>query len=83
VLTGRDKFSEDYRKLLSRLIAARHAMNMTQAQVALELGIRQPMLSKVEAGQQQLGLLDFVRYCRAVSLDPQECLRTVADVSLR
>jgi transcriptional regulator with XRE-family HTH domain len=52
------------------LVRTRREKKLSQADIAQRLGIRQPMLSKVENGQQQLGILDFVRYCRAVDADP-------------
>ena len=73
-MTGRDKFSSEYQGLLAALIAARRAKGLNQTAVARALGIGQPMLSKIEQNQQQLGLLDFIRYCDAVGVDPAKGL---------
>jgi transcriptional regulator with XRE-family HTH domain len=80
-VTARDKFSPEYRELLTTLVAARRVKNLTQAEVAKKLGLRQPTLSKVEAGEYQLGLLDFVRYCQAVDLDPADGIRRLANAA--
>lgn len=77
-MSGRDKFADEYRKLLEGLIGARKAKGLTQHEVAHEMGIKQPMLSKLEAGQQRLDLPDFIRYCRAVGLDPRDCIESLS-----
>jgi transcriptional regulator with XRE-family HTH domain len=73
-VTGRDKFSSEYQGLLAALVAARRAKGLNQTAVAKALGIGQPMLSKIEQNQQQLGLLDFIRYCDAVGVEPAKGL---------
>jgi transcriptional regulator with XRE-family HTH domain len=76
---GRDKFSPQYQLLVANLVAARIKRNLSQQQVAALLGVQQPMLSKIESCQQQLGLLDFIRYCKAVSLDPRAGIQFLAE----
>jgi transcriptional regulator with XRE-family HTH domain len=76
-VTGRDKFSPEYQALLARLIAARRGKKMNQTAVAKAIGIGQPMVSKIEKNQQQLGLLDFIRYCDAVGVEPTDELRSL------
>ena len=56
-----------YRRFVKRLILARQQAGLTQKQAAERLGQRQPWVSKCEAGQRRVDvieLLDFARVYR-------------------
>jgi len=60
-----------YRRFVKRLVLAREQAGLTQKQAADALGQRQPWVSKCEAGQRRVDvieLLDFARIYR-VPLD--------------
>ncbi|TWB64427.1 helix-turn-helix domain-containing protein [Nitrospirillum viridazoti] len=71
---AREQFRDDYRKLLQTLVARRKASGVTQEDVARQLGIRQNVVSKYELGEVRLNVIEYVRYCRAIKLDPGELL---------
>ena len=50
--------------MLSRLIAAREARGMTQAQVAERLGIPQPRVSDIETGQRRIDPIELAEFAR-------------------
>ncbi|ASG24809.1 helix-turn-helix domain-containing protein [Nitrospirillum viridazoti] len=74
---AREQFRDDYRKLLQTLVARRKAAGVTQEEVARQLGIRQNVVSKYELGEVRLNVVEYVRYCRAIGLDPGELLAGV------
>lgn len=66
--TDRDRAHYDV--LLERLIEARRRMAITQGELAKRLGKTQSQISKLERGELGLGLVDLVRWCRVVDVDP-------------
>ncbi len=51
--------SPRYRRFVKRLIAARERAGMTQAQVAVALGRPQSFVSKCEAGQRRVDVVEL------------------------
>ncbi|MBX9634258.1 MAG: helix-turn-helix transcriptional regulator [Magnetospirillum sp.] len=47
---------------------------MTQIDVAQAMGTDQSQISKFERGERRLDILDYVRYCEAIGLDPCQLL---------
>jgi len=67
-------YSEDYQLIIKALRAGRLAKGMTQAELAKALGKPQSFVAKVENGERRLDVVEFVRFCRLVSLDPASIL---------
>jgi len=67
-------YSEDYQLIIKALRAGRLAKGMTQAQLAKALDKPQSFVAKVENGERRLDVVEFVRVCRLVSLDPASIL---------
>ena len=59
------------------LAAARRRMGLTQTEIARLLGRRQSLVSRWETGTRAMTLSDFQSYCLAVSLIPDEVLRSM------
>jgi transcriptional regulator with XRE-family HTH domain len=78
-VASRDKFDREYRALIETLQRHRKAMGITQWDVARALGTDQSQISKLERSERRLDVVDYVRICRAISLDPGEPLRTLLD----
>lgn len=70
----RDKYDPAYRAIVDGLIAARKARGLTQIDVAQAMGTDQSQISKFERGERRLDILDYVRYCRAIGIDPCQLL---------
>lgn len=73
-MANREKFREEYRKLLTELVSLRKLAGITQEAVAIRLGIRQNVVSKYELGEVRLNVVEFTRYCRAIGADPAAIL---------
>lgn len=72
----RDKYDPAYRAIVDGLIAARKARGLTQWDVAERMGTEQSQISKFERGERRLDILDYLRYCRAIEVDPGLLLQT-------
>jgi transcriptional regulator with XRE-family HTH domain len=53
-----------YEQLVRRLRAAREDAGLTQAEVAKKLGLSQPLVWRIEAGQRKLDPIEFMLLCR-------------------
>ncbi|CAO3424440.1 XRE family transcriptional regulator (plasmid) [Azospirillum argentinense] len=73
---NRDKFGDDYKALLARLVAERRRRGLTQWDIARAMGEDQSQVSKLERRERRLDIIDFVRYCRALDVAPGEWLDT-------
>lgn len=71
---NRDKFGEDYQALLALLVAERRRRGLTQWDLARAMGTDQSQVSKLERRERRLDIIDFVRYCCAMGLEPGEWL---------
>lgn len=58
----------ELKKLLKLLREVRHEAELTQTQLAEQLGTKQNMISKWELGERRLDVLDLRRYCRACGI---------------
>ncbi|MBE7438161.1 MAG: helix-turn-helix transcriptional regulator [Spirochaetales bacterium] len=58
-------FTAEYRKVIDLLIQARTDAGLSQAEVAGRIGWRQDYVSKVEAGQRRLDVVELARFARA------------------
>lgn len=67
---NRDKFGEDYQAMLARLIAERCRHGLTQQDIARAMGTDQLQVSKLEQRERRLDLIDFIRYCKAIDVQP-------------
>lgn len=53
-----------YRALLKRLRKAREHAGVTQQQVADRLGLVQPLVSRIEAGERKIDPVEFEELCK-------------------
>lgn len=76
-MARRDKSGEAYQAVIAGLVAHRKAAGLSQWDVAHALGTDQSQVSKLERGERRLDIIDYVRFCRALGLDPGTLLRLV------
>lgn len=62
--------SDEYRRFVEALRAAREAAGVTQKDLAARLGMEQPYVSKYEKGRQRLDVIEFLRIAAALKFDP-------------
>ena len=71
------KFSPAYRRLRDLLVSARQAAGLRQADVARRLGQHQSYVSKVEAGERRLDVVEFLQFADAIEADPLRIIRVI------
>lgn len=67
-----------YQSAIAGLAAARRRAGLSQAQLAQRLNQRQQFVSKYEAGERRLDIIEFVDVARALGLDWAELLEETA-----
>ncbi len=63
--------SQDYKKLLALLIAARKRAGLSQREIAKAIAEPQSWVSKAENGERRLDLIELVTVLRALGLKPR------------
>jgi len=77
------KFSPAYDRLRQLLIRARQDAGLRQADVAKRLGQHQSYVSKVEAGERRLDVVEFLEFAAAIEADPVPIVRRVNKIRFR
>ena len=60
-------YSERYKKVVRRLIEARTAAGLTQADLGQKIGLGQPEISRIETFQRQITLTELLDWIEASS----------------
>jgi transcriptional regulator with XRE-family HTH domain len=68
-------FTEKYEQFRLRLLSARNAAGLTQAQLAERLRRPQSFVSKYERGERRLDVVEFLEVARAIGVDPFRLLK--------
>ncbi len=66
--------SEQYRKVLDWLIAARKAAGLTQQQVADQVDKPQSFVAKYEGGERRLDVVEFVTIAKLLKANPASAI---------
>ncbi|EFI3319821.1 TPA: helix-turn-helix domain-containing protein [Escherichia coli] len=67
-------YSNDYQMVIKALREARIACGITQQEVASAFGRPQSFIAKVESGERRLDVVEFVRLCRFLNIEPASIL---------
>jgi len=70
--------TEKYQQLLDWLKAERQNQGLTVRQLALKIDEPFQFVSKIETSQRKLNIHEYVQYCEALDLDPNEGLDILA-----
>ncbi len=68
-------YDDEYRSLIKRLRDHRISVGMTQQALADALGKPQSFVAKVEGCERRLDVIEFVHWCRALSVDAGDLFR--------
>lgn len=72
-------FTKEYEQFLSRLIAARKAADLTQAELAERLSKPQSFVSKYERGERRLDVIEFVYVARAIGIRASKIIAVIEE----
>jgi|CXWL01.1.fsa_nt_gi transcriptional regulator with XRE-family HTH domain len=70
-------FSRDYRRFCRLLKDARKSAGFTQHSLAKLLRRPQSYVSKYELAERRLDVIEFLRICKTLSLDPAQLLAQI------
>ena len=68
-----------YELLRSELKDARLQAKLHQVDLAKRLKKPQSYISKVESGERNLDVIEFISYCEALEIEPSKWLKRLAD----
>lgn len=69
--------SDENKALVTVLVKARKAADVTQTELAERLGKQQQFVSRIESGERRVDLLEFIMIARALKIEPRELLGRV------
>jgi transcriptional regulator with XRE-family HTH domain len=75
----KSSFEEPYVAIIDRLIARRHELEMTQADLGAAYGEDQSFISRVERRQRRIDVYEFVLMCRALELNSATLLGEIEE----
>jgi transcriptional regulator with XRE-family HTH domain len=75
IVARKDTMGAAARALVEELVHRRKEKGLSQEAVARAMRTDQSQISKLERGERRFDVIDYVRYCRAIDLDPGEPLR--------
>jgi transcriptional regulator with XRE-family HTH domain len=64
----------EYEFFRALLVTAREKANLTQLEVSTRLSRPQSFVAKYEGGERRLDVVEFVRVCKALNIDPHAVL---------
>lgn len=73
-LGRKDTHDTAYIALLDKLIARRKQLRMTQTDLAALMATEQSQISKFERKERRIDVVDYVRFCIALRLEPAQLL---------
>lgn len=72
-------FDPGYLAIIEMLIERRREIGMTQTELAELYGEDQSFVSRVERRQRRMDVWEFVRWCQALRLKPEQILAKVEE----
>jgi len=57
-------YDERFEYLVQRLRRAREEAKLSQSEVAVKVGLTQPLMSRIEAGQRKIDPIELAMFCR-------------------
>ena len=74
---GRHLRSAKHRALVAAIVEARTATGLSQREFALRLKRSNNFVWRIEAGERQVNVLDFIEIAKAAEVEPDELIRRV------
>jgi transcriptional regulator with XRE-family HTH domain len=70
---------QKYEYLRSELKKSRLGLNLLQADLAKLICKPQSFISKVESGERNLDIVEFIAYCKGLGIEPSKFLKKLTD----
>ena len=78
----KSEFEISYIEIVESLVARRHELGMTQAELATSYGEDQSFISRVERRQRRIDVYEYLRFCRALQIHPSVILDPIYEREL-
>ncbi len=75
-------YSTEYAQLCRWLRERRNEKGLTMREAAKRIEVIHSWVGKVEQGERRLDVVEFVRYCKALGLDPHEGLDRITELTI-
>lgn len=62
----------EYHRIVDALISLREKARLSQKEIAHEIGLTQPDVSKIERRERRIDILEALRWIRATGVNPSE-----------
>lgn len=72
--------SNQHDALIQFLVERRQEIEMTQSELAKELGEYQSFVARLESGQRRVDVIEFIELARVLAFDPHKVLDVISDV---
>lgn len=69
--------AEEQQFLRQLFITQRQSLGLSQRALAERLGVIYSLIGKIETGDRRLDVLEFIEYCLALELDPNDVLQQI------
>lgn len=79
----KDAHDPAYSAVLKSLVARRKALGITQVDLAQAMGTDQSQISKFERRERRIDLIDYLRFCVALGVEPGELLSAGQEIVKR
>jgi len=70
-------YSDDYARLRQWLREQRNAKGVTMRELAERMDVIHSWIGKVELGERRLDVIEYIRYCKALEVDPHDGLSQI------
>jgi transcriptional regulator with XRE-family HTH domain len=70
-------YSQEYSQLLKWLRSQRKQKGFTMRELGEQLGVLHSWVGKIEQGERRLDIVEYLRICDALDIDPHEGLNIV------
>ncbi|WP_417798916.1 helix-turn-helix domain-containing protein [Terasakiella pusilla] len=72
--------TDRHKALVDLLIEQRKAIGMTQQQFADSIDEHQSYVARLESGQRRVDVIEFLRFCSLLKLNPNEALEKLQSI---
>jgi len=72
-------YSQEYKELREWLVSKRYERKLTQRDVGKLLNITHSWIAKIEQGERRIDLIEYVRICNVLGIDPHEGMRVIIE----
>jgi transcriptional regulator with XRE-family HTH domain len=74
-------YEQEHLILRGWLVEQRKELGLTQRQLAEKLQVVHSLVGKVEKGERRLDFIEFISYCKALEISPEDMLMVIKKIN--